>query len=482
MDTVAEWTSSSWILIAAMIIGFLLFYQHITHTNNGRLNLPPGNLGLPVIGETLQFYRSQKSNRLFEDFFGKRTHKYGSVYKTGLMGSPTVIFTGAAGNRFLLSNEFKLVTSSWPQSTINLIGTGSIMEKQGAEHKRLRGAVMACFRADVLQSFVGKLSNVIEYHFERHWKGNRVVRVYPLTKLLTFTSVCSLFLGLEDEGEIEYFLKLFQMVLLGVLSLPVDFPGSRCRRAKRARREIDEFLSALIDRRRRDLAEGRAGGEQDLFSRLLTLNDEDGNRLGDKEVMDNIVLFMFAAHDTTSLVITMMCKFLCQHKDCYHEICQEHKQILESKEPGEKLNWEDAKNMTYTWRAAQETMRLLPPIFGSFKKAIVDFEYEGYTIPKGWKVLWTASTHYDPNFFEEPQKFKPSRFQDTIPPYVFVPFGGGVRLCAGLEFAKLQITVFMHHLVTQYDWSLVDPAEGIQMDPLPSPTKGMPVRLVKKSY
>ncbi|GLJ25573.1 hypothetical protein SUGI_0489920 [Cryptomeria japonica] len=478
-NTVVEWISYSSILIAILttiIISILSF-----KSKSGRINLPPGNLGLPIIGETLEFYRAQKRNRVFEDFFGNRIQKYGSVFKTGLMGSPTVVFTGAAGNRFLLHHEFKLVMSSWPECTVNLIGKGSIMEKHGAEHKRLRGAVMACLRADVLQSFVGKLSSVIEDHFERHWKGNDVVLVYPLTKLLTFTSVCSLFLGFEGEDEIKYLLNLFEKVLLGVFAFPIDLPWSRYRRARWARCKIDEFLLTLIKRRRRDLAEGRASAEQDLFSRLLTLNDEDGNTLRDKEVMDNVVLFMFAAHDTSSYAIAMMCKFLREHNDCYEQILAEHKQILKSKEPGEKLNWEDVKNMTYTWRAAQETMRLLPPIFGSFRKAIVDFEYEGYTIPKGWKVLWTASTHYDADCFQEPQKFKPSRFEDSIPPYVFVPFGGGVRMCAGLELAKLQITVFIHHLVTQYDWSLVDPSEGITMDPLPTPTKGMPVRLTKKN-
>lgn len=478
--------SSPVTVFVTIIMGFVLatffFKLYILKKRriNSKIRLPPGNLGFPLIGETLQFYRAQRSNLLFEDFFGKRIQKYGKVFKTGLMGSPTVVFTGAAANRFLLSNEFKLVVSSWPKSTTNLIGNGSIMEKHGAEHKRLRGAVMACLRAEVLQGFVGKMSAVIEDHFNRHWKGNGVVRVFSLTKLLTFTCACSFFLGLEDEGDIKYFLTLFRKVLLGVLSFPIDVPWSRYRRARIARFEIDNFLSSLIQKRRRDLKERRVCADQDLLSRLLTLNDEDGTTLGDNEVMDNIVLLMFAAYDTSSLVITMMCKFLCEHEDCYQEILKEQKKILKSKKPKEKLNWEDTKNMSYTWRVAQETMRILPPIFGSFRKTIADIEYEGYTIPKGWKVLWTASTHYDEECFPEPHAFKPSRFEEAIPPYVFVPFGGGSRLCAGLELAKLQICVFMHHLVTKYEWSLVDPNEGVTMDPLPGPRKGLPITLAEK--
>lgn len=60
--------------------------------------------------------------------------------------------------------------------------------------------------------------------------------------------------------------------------------------------------------------------------------------------------------------------------------------VKSRKKEGEDINGEDIKKMIYTWKVARETIRLFPPIFGSFRKAIVDIEYEGFTIPKGWKV------------------------------------------------------------------------------------------------
>ena len=251
-------------IFVSTIIGFVCLNQYFKRYR-GRPNLPPGSLGLPVIGETLSFYRALRSNRLFEDFFGKRVQKHGKVFKTGLMGSPTVVFTGAVGNRFLMANEFKLVVSSWPKSTIDLMGSGSIMEKQGSEHRCLRGVVMACFRGALSETFVGKMSSVMERHFASHWKGESVVCVFPLTKLLTFSCVCSFFLGLEDDEQVEDFLKLFKIVLAGSLSIPFDFPGTRYRRAMtldgtdaRAHRsesivvnvDNDEKTPVLIKRRR----------------------------------------------------------------------------------------------------------------------------------------------------------------------------------------------------------------------------------------
>lgn len=95
------------------------------------------------------------------------------------------------------------------------------------------------------------------------------------------------------------------------------------------------------------------------------------------------------------------------------------------------------------------------------------------------QLYWSAnSTHKNPEFFHEPQMFDPSRFDGKGPvPYTFVPFGGGPRMCPGKEYARLEILVFMHHLVTKFKWEKVIPDEQIIVNPMPSPAKGLPIRL-----
>lgn len=95
--------------------------------------------------------------------------------------------------------------------------------------------------------------------------------------------------------------------------------------------------------------------------------------------------------------------------------------------------------------------------------------------------MWTAyGTHYDEQYFQEPMRFNPSRFEEPIAPYVFVPFGGGPRVCVGYQLAKLNILIFLHYVVTRYDWSLLYPDEPITSDPLPFPSKGMPIKISAK--
>ncbi|KAE8725402.1 ribosomal L1 domain-containing protein 1-like [Hibiscus syriacus] len=148
---------------------------------------------------------------------------------------------------------------------------------------------------------------------------------------------------------------------------------------------------------------------------------------------------VFAAHDTKSFAIAMPFKMLGQHPHCYSRILQEHDDVMKTNKEGEKLTLEDVKKMEYSWEAARESTRLFPPIFSSFRKAVADIEYQGFTIPKGWKVLWTV--HYDGVCFKDPRRYDPGRFRKFVPPYVYVPFGGGPRSCAGYQLAKLNILI-----------------------------------------
>lgn len=432
-------------------------------------------MGLPLIGETIEFFKAQRNNRLFDDFVQPRVTKYGKIFKTRLLGSPTVVVNGAEANRFFLSNEFKLVISSWPSSSVQLMGNESIMQKQGEQHRCIRGILASCLHNAGLDALVPKICNSVQLHLDTHWHGQDSLSLYRSTKILTFTIVFECLLGIRVEPGM---LNTFERVLEGVFAPAIKFPGSRFSRAKKARQEIEKMLVKVVREKRNEM---EFGNEQEgmLLSQLVA-----GMIRGDiteAEVTDNVVLLVFAAHDTTSFAIAMTFKMLAQHPDCYSLLLQEHVNIMNNKRAGEILTLEDMKKIKYTWQVARESMRLFPPIFGSFRKAVSDIEYEGFTIPKGWKVLWTAfGTHSNPEYFEDPLSFDPRRFEESVPPYVYLPFGGGPRLCAGYQLAKLNIIIFVHYVVTRYDWSLINPNESITMDPLPFPSQGMPIKISPK--
>ncbi|XP_020536245.1 taxadiene 5-alpha hydroxylase [Jatropha curcas] len=472
--------SFSWVFFS-LLLSLILYTIFLNYNSQSKRKLPPGKMGFPWIGETMEFFKSQRKNRLFEDFVEPRITKYGKIFKTRLMGWPTIVVNGAEANKFFLANEFKVVVSSWPSTSVELMGKNSIMEKQGDRHRCLRGFIASSLNSAGLEALVPKICNSVELHLQKYWNNNKnsinTISLYNSTKVLTFTIVFECLLGIKANSGI---FTTFEKILDGVFALALSFPGFRFYKAKKARKAVEKFLVEVVREKRKKMEEGLEKEEEGMLLDQL-LRGMIRGEISEEEVIDNVVLLVFAAHDTTSFAIAMTFKMLAQHPHSLSLLLQEHIEIMKQKKPLERITLEDTKKMKYTWQVARESMRLFPPIFGSFRKAITDINYGGFTIPRGWKVLWTThGTHYNQQYFEDPLSFNPSRFEEEIPPYVYLPFGGGPRLCAGYQLAKLNILIFVHYAVTGYEWSLIYPDEQITMDPLPFPAHGMPIRVSSK--
>ena len=307
-------------ILASTIV--LVMFLKLSQSRSRR-KLPQGNMGLPWIGETWEFYKAQRGNRLFEEFIQPRIAKYGKVFKTHLMGSPTVIVNGANANRFILSNEFKMVISSWPSSSVQLMGKDSIMEKQGERHRCLRCLISTTFGNAGLESLVPKICNSVLLHLDQKWNEKEEISLYRSTKTMTFTIVFECLLGINVKPGM---LETFEGVLEGVFALPIKFPGSKFSRARKARSEIERMIAEFVREKRRQmessggvtLQEGEEGGM--LLSRLVA--GMIRGEVSEEEVVDNVVLLVFAAHDTTSFAIAMAFKMLSQHPNCHTLLLQ----------------------------------------------------------------------------------------------------------------------------------------------------------------
>ena len=79
----------------------------------------------------------------------------------------------------------------------------------------------------------------------------------------------------------------------------------------------------------------------------------------------------------------------------------------------------------------------------------------GAHLPVGTRVyLNIAGITVDPDYFPEPQTFRPERFSnDTTqshPPMAFQPFGSGPRMCIGMHIAKLESKFMLFHLIKSF--------------------------------
>ena len=279
------------------------------------------------------------------------------------------------------------------------------------------------------------------------------------------------FLGLDVGPESKKVNQAFVDELAGVVTLlRKPLPGTAMRRALKARAYLFEFMERLIPER-------RVSDYHDLFSEVCRARSEDGDALSDAEILGHMNFLLMAAHDTTTSSLTKMAWAMAMHPE-WQECVREEVFSLGA----ERLAYEDLGKLEVTERAFNEALRLLPPVFFLPRKALQDFEIDGYTIPRG-TVLTVSPGHVQrmPEYWSNPDAFDPDRFgperrEQDKHRFAFAPFGGGVHKCLGMHFAYMQMKVFVFHLLRKYRIRMVPghvPAWKVL--PVPKPVNGLPM-------
>ncbi|KAF5201729.1 Cytochrome p450 [Thalictrum thalictroides] len=473
-----ELNTFSMFYLIALFISLILVKFLVSRNKYKSLNFPPGRKGWPIIGETLD-YLSTAYGGSPERFINDRMQEYASpVFKTSLFGETVVVFCGPAGNKFLFSNEGTLVTPWLPYSCKKIL-LSNPQASHNEDAKILRKHLQNFLKPEALYRYIGKMDFISKQHIKTHWANKKEVIVSPLAKIYTFALVCKSFLSIDDPVQVATLSAHFRVLLSGLVSVPIDLPGTKFNKAIKASNVIRKFLLEKIHERKVAMAENKVSTRQDILSHMLLTSDHDGKFMSEMDIVDKIIPMLVGAHDTTTATITFVIKYLAELPHIYNAVRKEQMEILESKKEGELLNSEDIQKMKYTWDVAREVMRLTPPAQGSFKEAIEDFTYEGFSIRKGWKLFASiSSTHRDVKHFPDPEIFDPLRYEGSGPnPYTYIPFGGGPRMCPGIDYARLEILIFVHNLITNFKWEKIFPDEKLCYNPLPMPSKGLPIRL-----
>ncbi|EPS63621.1 hypothetical protein M569_11161, partial [Genlisea aurea] len=461
-------------LIAISLLHFFVFKS----SSSSKGQLPPGTSGWPVLGESIPFLSTTWKGHPHKFFFDRIDRYSSKVFRTNIFGEKAAVFSGAAGNKYLFSHENKTV-QSWLMPSFDKIFPSTINIPPRQEGLRLRKLLPGYVKAEALSGYIGIMDEIGNRHFAEFWENKESVVVVPTTKRFTFLIACRLFLSIDDPVAVAEFAKPFNVLNSGLISFPINLPGTAFNRAIKASKQIRNDLALRIRRRREEMLAGNTQVPKDILTHMVSTTDEDGKLMDEMDIACKIVGLLVAGHDTTSTICTFIVKFLAELPHVYEAVYQEHMKILETKKQGEPLKWEDMQKMKYSWNVACEALRLYPPVQGGFREAIDDFNYNGFHIPKGWKIYWsTTSSHRNPEHFPDPEKFEPSRFEGAGPePYSFIPFGGGPRMCPGKEYSRLEVLIFIHHLVKRYRWEKIIPDEKITINPFPAPVKGLPIRL-----
>ncbi|XP_050266245.1 cytochrome P450 87A3 [Quercus robur] len=466
-----------------LCIGALVIIS-ITHFvyrwRNPRCNgkLPPGSMGFPLLGETLQFFTPNTSSDI-PPFIKKRMDRYGSIFKTNLVGRPVVISTDPDLNYFIFQQEGVLFQSWYPDTFTEIFGRQNVGSLHGFLYKYLKNMVLNLFGPESLKKMLPEVEQAANRTLQQ-WSCQDTIELKDATASMIFDLTAKKLISYEPDKSSENLRTNFVAFIQGLISFPLNIPGTAYHKCLQGRKRAMRMLKTMLQERR---AMPRKQ-QSDFFDYVLEELRKDGTILTEAIALDLMFVLLFASFETTSLAITLAIKFLSDHPLVLKQLTEEHEAILNQRENADSgLTWKEYKSMTFTFQFINETVRLANIVPGIFRKALRDIQFKGYTIPASWGVMvCPPAVHLNPAKYKDPLAFDPSRWEGVElngATKHFMAFGGGIRFCVGTEFTKVQMAVFLHCLVTKYRWQTIKGGNIVRTPGLQFPN-GFHIHLMKK--
>ena len=231
------------------------------------------------------------------------------------------------------------------------------------------------------------------------------------------------------------------------ISPPAWFPTPANRTLKRANAILDAAVARLIAARQL----GSASSTPDVLDLLIAARDSSGAPLSAKEIRDEIVTFIVAGHETVAAALTWCWALLAASPQIQQQVQLEVDSVLSS----EHLTLSDLARLPFTRACVDEALRMYPPAWLITRKALADDELAGAKIPAGALVIMSPwIVHRHPDFWVDPDSFVPQRFLDgSVTRHAFIPFGNGLRLCIGRDFAYAEAVALVARIASRFTLS-----------------------------
>ncbi|KAL1116771.1 hypothetical protein AAG570_005243, partial [Ranatra chinensis] len=201
-----------------------------------------------------------------------------------------------------------------------------------------------------------------------------------------------------------------------------------------------DFLHLLSELKRKGVVQV-ASKELDEEDEYLKM--DGGSAPADKfELTDDLLFaqafqFLTAGLEGTSLAAMYLVHELASNQDVQDKLRAEIEEV--SQEYNGQITYDAIRKMTYLNMCLSEAARKYPTAMMLFRICQKDYKAEelgGAVIEAGTQVIVPVwALHYDPNYFPQPEVFRPERFAEdeeaARPKCVYLPFGDGPRMCIG---------------------------------------------------
>ncbi|CAN7029557.1 hypothetical protein IGI04_029670 [Brassica rapa subsp. trilocularis] len=479
-----------YVIIALVIVKISQWLWQWSNPNSkGSGKLPPGSMGFPIIGETIEFF---KSSGLLEipPFFQKRMLRYGPLFRTNILGSRTVISTDADVIFEIFRQENQSFVQSYPDVFVKVLGKDNVFFKTGDVHKHIKHTTMHLIGSEGLKrKMIGFMNRTTREHLR--WKASEGAfnLRHAVSTLIVSYITPQMISNLKPETEAKLIDNFMAFNIEWFQSPFALSTWKNLFKVLRARKEAAKIINVALERRKDSILEKQG----DFLDTLLEEMKKEGSIFDQASIVNLLLNIGVVSRDTTSHATALTVDFISKNPRVLTELQREHEAIVQKRDDKEAgLSWEEYKDcMPFTRMVIYESLRLANLGTIIFRKAVKDVVIKGklevkrYTIPAGWIVAVAPSVvHYNAEIYENPLEFNPWRWEgkDLRSPgsKTLMVFGGGARQCVGSDLARLHLAIFLHHFVTTYDFSVVQECE-IYRVPFPCFTKDLHINISPKS-
>jgi retinoid hydroxylase len=409
----------------------------------------PRSMGLPLIGDTLELMASQGWT------LTKQYERCGLVFRLRILGKNYAVLVGPEANRLILQDKVDCVSSYLGlQPFMEHVFGRPMMLQDGELHSQTRRLMAPAFHAKALVSYFETMQHIIEDSL-KHWAIQDAIPLKVSLNQLTLQIGIRLLLGVQREDQVKQVENWYNTLVEGVFTiLRVDLPFTKYGQSRTARCQLKAFLQTIIEERQ---SQGNVESSHDVLSMFLTSVDESGNALSTFQVIDELIHLINGAHFTTATALTWAVVELAARPEWRIKLQQELTEVTLE----EPLNVGHLKRLNYMTYFLKEIERFYNPSGVVLLRGVVkEINYAGYRIPPGWTLIVAQGlTHRLPEIYTDPNSFDPERFaphreEDKKLPFALIGFGGGEHVCIGMEFAKMEMKIFLATLLHHYDWKV----------------------------
>ncbi|HKI34571.1 MAG TPA: cytochrome P450 [Gemmataceae bacterium] len=351
-----------------------------------------------------------------------------------------------------------------------LMGNG-LFSSEGDFWLRQRRLMQPAFHRQQIAALSRQMATAATALVEQWDRGEsgRVIDVVPDMMRLTLGIASTTLFSHDVSGEADTLGRAFRVVFEYIsrrmnskMTLPLWVPTAGNRAVRHAKELLDRVVMEVIEGRRR-----HGPGPGDLLDLLLAARDEEsGSGMTDQQLRDEVLTLLTAGHDTMGAALSWTWHLLGQRPDVQEALADEARGRLGGRPP----EFDDLPHLPLARAVFDESLRLYPPAPGVVRETIHPDEIAGRPVPaKAAVLIYLYITQRDPEFWEEPERFKPERFLPGAPAgrpkFAYLPFGGGPRVCIGNTFALAEGPLVLAALAQRF--RLV-PVPGA--DVVPDPT------------